>query len=154
VAIDPDSQPASLADALRAQVRLALSASPNCRVACVNVLKQAVLSNDTSNDADGTNRHIARLVSLQHWARPLGLPEGAVTFHVIEAVNAAEALLDYARTNHVDHIIMGARAESLRRNMLGSVSAQVAAHAPCTVSVVRQRAWPDGVDEVESVTAA
>jgi eukaryotic-like serine/threonine-protein kinase len=37
---------------------------------------------------------------------------------------------------------MGARAESAIRNILGSVSAQVAAHAPCTVTVVRQREWP------------
>jgi eukaryotic-like serine/threonine-protein kinase len=108
-------------------------------------LKQAMLSNDSTNQDDGTNRHIARLVALQHWARPLGLGEGAVTFHVIEAINPADALLDYTRTNHVDHIIMGARAESLARNMLGSVSAQVAAHAPCTVSVVRQRAWPENL---------
>jgi eukaryotic-like serine/threonine-protein kinase len=147
VAIDLREQSSELADALRAQVRLAMQSSPNCRVACVNVLKQSAISNDTSLDADGASRHIKRLVALEHWARPLGLPQGAVTFHVLESTSPPDAILDYARTNHVDHIIMGARAESLKRNMLGSVSAQVAAHAPCTVSVVRQRVWPDAEPE-------
>jgi nucleotide-binding universal stress UspA family protein len=44
----------------------------------------------------------------------------------------------------VDHIVMGARAQSLKRRVLGSVSAEVAAEAPCTVTVVRARA--EGVD--------
>jgi hypothetical protein len=40
-------------------------------------------------------------------------------------------------TNHVDHIIIGARQESSRRALLGSVSAKVAAEAGCSVTVVR-----------------
>ncbi|MFN5281012.1 universal stress protein, partial [Bradyrhizobium sp.] len=39
--------------------------------------------------------------------------------------------------NLVDHIIVGARQSSMRRALLGSVSAQVAGEAPCTVTVVR-----------------
>ena len=39
--------------------------------------------------------------------------------------------------NHVDHIVIGARQNSLVRTLLGSVSAKVAAEAPCTVTVVR-----------------
>jgi nucleotide-binding universal stress UspA family protein len=58
---------------------------------------------------------------------------------VLEAVEPAEAILDYARLNNVDHIIMGARANSTMRKLLGSVSARVAAEAPCTVTVVRNR---------------
>ena len=37
----------------------------------------------------------------------------------------------------VDHIIIGARQNSLVRTLLGSVSAKVAAEASCTVTVVR-----------------
>jgi hypothetical protein len=37
----------------------------------------------------------------------------------------------------VDHILIGARQGSLLRTLLGSVSAKVAAEAPCTVTVVR-----------------
>ena len=67
------------------------------------------------------------------------LPEGRVTFHVLEAVSPAAALLDYATANPVDHIVLGARCRSVRRKLLGSVSGEVAAQAPCTVTVVRPR---------------
>ena len=43
------------------------------------------------------------------FAISLRLPEGRVTFHVLEAVNPAAALLDYAAANPVDHIVLGAR---------------------------------------------
>jgi nucleotide-binding universal stress UspA family protein len=67
----------------------------------------------------------------------LRLPDERVTYHVLEAVDAAGALIDFARTNRADHIVLGARASSALRRYLGSVSAQVVAEAPCTVTVVR-----------------
>lgn len=48
-------------------------------------------------------------------------------------------LLGYARRHLVHHIIVGARGSSALRRHLGSVSAAVAAKAPCTVIVVRTR---------------
>ena len=57
--------------------------------------------------------------------------------HVLEAIDPAAAILEFAEVNHVDHIVIGARQNSLVRTLLGSVSAKVAAEAPCTVTVVR-----------------
>jgi nucleotide-binding universal stress UspA family protein len=57
--------------------------------------------------------------------------------HVLEAVDPAAAILEFAEVNHVDHIVIGARQNSLVRTLLGSVSAKVAAEAACTVTVVR-----------------
>ena len=71
------------------------------------------------------------------------LGQGRITFHVLEAIDPAETILDYARVNNVDHIVMGARANSTMRKILGSVSGKVAMEAPCTVTVVRNR----GVEE-------
>ena len=90
-------------------------------------------------NAAGRNKHAQRLAELRHWAEPMRLPEGRVTFHVLEAVSPAAALLDYATANPVDHIVLGARCRSVRRKLLGSVSGEVAAQAPCTVTVVRLR---------------
>ncbi len=58
---------------------------------------------------------------------------------MLEAVDPAAAILTYAEQNRVDQIIIGARQSSLRRSLLGSVSAKVAAEAGCTVTVVRPR---------------
>jgi nucleotide-binding universal stress UspA family protein len=57
--------------------------------------------------------------------------------HVLEAVDPASAILEFTGVNHVDHIVIGARQNSLMRALLGSVSARVAAEAACTVTVVR-----------------
>ena len=116
--------------------------TPDARIACINVLKINRIAIDTSLDEEGRNKHVMRLVALRTWSTGLAVPGGGITFHVLEAVSPADAILDYARENHVDHIVMGARAESAMRSMLGSVSGEVAAHAPCTVTVVRNRARP------------
>ena len=70
-------------------------------------------------------------------AEPLQLENHRLTTHVIESVDPAHAIVEFAQANHVDHIVIGARQNSLRRTLLGSVSAKVAAEAPCTVTVVR-----------------
>lgn len=56
---------------------------------------------------------------------------------VLESPDPAAAILEYAVTNQVDHIIVGARASSSLRRYLGSVSSRVVAEARCTVAVVR-----------------
>jgi serine/threonine protein kinase len=139
VAIDLSDGSAELADALRLSVSRIIEKTPNARIACLNVLKIARISLESDLDAEGNNKHVARLVQLKHWAEPLKAPEGSITYHVIEAVSPAAAILDYARENIVDHIVMGARANSAMRSLLGSVSGEVAAQAPCTVTVVRVR---------------
>ncbi|HJV89936.1 MAG TPA: bifunctional serine/threonine-protein kinase/universal stress protein [Holophagaceae bacterium] len=139
VAVDLSEAAEVGAEALRTAVRQALQSRPGARLACLNVLKQGVLTLDDTLDAEGRNKHLQRLVALRHWAEPLGLEEGWVSFHVLEAPNPATAILGYVHTNHVDHVILGARAQSLKRTLLGSVSGEVAAHSPCTVTIVRTR---------------
>jgi nucleotide-binding universal stress UspA family protein len=100
-------------------------------------LKLGRVTIDRTLDEQGNNKHIDRLVTLRHWASPLKLDENRLTVHVLEAVDPAAAILEFAKVNRVDHIVIGARQNSLVRSLLGSVSAKVAAEAPCTVTVVR-----------------
>jgi eukaryotic-like serine/threonine-protein kinase len=101
------------------------------------VLKLALLMPDESEDAEGRNLHLLRLAVLKHWAAPLAKLPNRVTYHVIEALDPASALIDFARRNHVRHIAIGAGSSSALHRYLGSVSAKVVAEAPCTVTVVR-----------------
>ena len=114
-----------------------LATLPSARLACVNVLKLGRVTIDRTLDEEGNNKHIDRMVALQHWASPLKLDEQRLTVHVLEAIDPASAILEFAAVNHVDHIVIGARQNSLMRSLLGSVSSKVAAEAPCTVTVVR-----------------
>lgn len=139
VAVDFTTTGDAAAEAMRAMIRQLMISMPRARLACVNVLRLRRIGLDTTLDEDGDHKHLQRLIELRHWARPLELPEGSVTFHVLEATKPADAILDYARSNHIDHIVMGARERSTMRSLLGSVSGEVAAEAPCTVTVVRAR---------------
>ncbi|PWR21877.1 bifunctional serine/threonine-protein kinase/universal stress protein [Zavarzinia compransoris] len=141
-AIDFDTLGDEAADAMRDMIRQLMVSMPRARLACVNVLKLRRIGLDSTLDEDGDHKHLQRLIELRHWARPLGLAEGSVTFHVLEATKPADAILDYARANGIDHIVMGARERSTMRSLLGSVSGEVAAEAPCTVTVVRARKDP------------
>ena len=136
-AIDLSQEWEALADALRAAARRVLQSEPQARLACVSVLRTNRIGLDGPNDETGRNRHVALLVQLQHWARPLELLPHRITYHVLEAPDAAEAIIDYARTNRVDHIVIGCRGSSPLRRYLGSVSTRVVAEAPSTVTVVR-----------------
>jgi len=138
VAVDlsPDAEP--LAEALRSAVRRAYEYRRAVRLACVTVrtlLKVGVV--DANVDQAGRNLRVQRLAELKHWALPLGLPTELISFHVLEADDPAAALIEYARENRVDHVVIGARGSSAMRRILGSVSARVVAEAPCTVTIVR-----------------
>jgi nucleotide-binding universal stress UspA family protein len=136
-AVDLSQEWEPLADALRAAVGHVLAAAPDARLACVSILRTNRLAMDAAIDSEGQHRHVQRLVQLQHWARPLELPAGRVTFHVIEAGDPATAIIEYAHANRVDHIVIGARGASPLRRYVGSVSTQVVAEALCTVTVVK-----------------
>jgi serine/threonine protein kinase len=137
VAIDLAEGSASLGEALRIAAERILATLPSARLACLNVLKQSRITIDTALDELGHNKHIDRLIALRHWAEPLKLEDRRLTVHVLEAIDPASAILEFAQANRIDHILIGARQNSLLRKLLGSVSAKVAAEAPCTVTVVR-----------------
>jgi serine/threonine protein kinase len=137
VAVDLAEGSPPLNDALRVMAERILATLPSARLACLNVLKLGRVTIDFTLDEEGHNKRIDRLVALKHWAEPLKLENNRLTAHVLEAVDPANAIVKFAQANHVDHIVIGARQNSLLRNLLGSVSAKVAAEATCTVTVVR-----------------
>jgi len=139
VALDTVEGSDELNAALRMTAARILATLPSARLACVNVLKLGRITIDRTLDEQGQNKHVDRMVALRHWASPLKLDESRLTVHVLEAVDPASAILEFADVNHVDHIIIGARTGSMLRALLGSVSAKVASEAPCTVTVVRPR---------------
>jgi len=137
VALDTAEASDELNDALRTAAMRILATLPGARLACVSVLKLGLITIDRTLDARGHNKHVDRIVALKHWASPLKLDETRLTVHVLEAVDPASAILEFATANHIDHIIIGARQEFGSRALLGRVSSKVASEAPCTVTVVR-----------------
>jgi nucleotide-binding universal stress UspA family protein len=137
VAVDLSGEYDELAAAILAETRRLLAAREDSWLACLTVLRTEIIRETQTVDAQGRSLYINRLVALKDWARPLHLREDRVSYHVIEAVSAADAILNYADHNDIDHIVLGARASSAVRRHLGSVSTKVVAEARCSVSVVR-----------------
>ena len=150
VAVDVQEGAQELNTAILETVRSVLATMPSARLACLNVLKLGIITIDTTLDEHGHNKHVDRMVALRNWAEPLKLGEGRLTVHVLEATDAAKAILDYAETNRADHIVIGARAGSLKRSILGSVSAKVAAEARCSVTVVRPRSKKTDLGDIDA----
>ena len=146
-AVDVTHAEPALLEAVRHTVQRLLQTEPGARLACLAVMKTNRIGLDELVEADGSSKHVNMLVQLKHWARPVvqalalahkdGLQAGRVTFHVLEAPDAASAITEYARKNQVDHIVMGARSSGGLRRYLGSVSAQVVSESACSVTVVR-----------------
>jgi len=136
-AVDLSEGQEELVRELRDAVKKLLQGVPGARLACLNVMKLSRMKIDTYEDAEGHNLHLLRLAELKHWGRPLeGLPN-RITYHVIEAMDPAAALIEFAQKNRINHLVMGARTNSALRRYLGSVSAKVVAEAPCSVTVIR-----------------
>ncbi|MCG6206244.1 bifunctional serine/threonine-protein kinase/universal stress protein [Rhodopseudomonas sp. HC1] len=140
VAIDLTDGSVALNDELRVTAGRILATLPSARLACLNVLKLGRMTIDRTLDEHGHNKHVDRLVALRHWAEPLKLSEDRLTAHVLEAVDPASAILEFAQASRVDHILIGARRNSMLRTLGGSVSAKVASEAGCTVTIVRDSA--------------
>ena len=137
VAIDTTETSGPLNEALRVTTERILATLPSARLACLNVLKLGLVTIDRTLDEKGNNKHVDRLVALRHWASSLNLDESRLTVHVLEAIDPASAILEFTEANQVDHIVIGARKDSMLRTLLGSVSSKVASEARCTVTVVR-----------------
>ncbi len=137
VALDIPHADEKLQQALRDFVRRALAADAHCRITCVTVQAPSILAEEDENHALAHSLFTQRLVEMRHWAQPLALSAEKIRFQVLESNDIADAVLAFAKTNHVDQIIIGARGSSALRRLLGSVSSKVAAAAPCNVTVVR-----------------
>jgi len=127
-------------EALRDAVRRLLSGAHHRRLACATVIRPTPELGGSREEETAARQRLKHLALLRHWAEPLELPASRVSYHVIEAGDAAEALLEYARANAVEHIVIGAPPPDVPlRGILGTVSTRVAIEAPCSVTLARPR---------------
>ncbi len=112
-----------------------LANMPGARLACLNVMQTSLIAIDENVDASGENIHVQRIAELRRWAAPLELPRGKITYHLVEARSIAGGIIDFARSNAVDHLVIGAPAGG--GPAASRLTAQLTTEAPCTVTVVR-----------------
>ncbi|TMH31903.1 MAG: serine/threonine protein kinase [Betaproteobacteria bacterium] len=137
VAVDtanPDDQRQPALQRTTAQV---LSLSSEFRLICVSVIRRSVVAEGPGSES-ASGAYLDHLVRLRHWVEPLQLPLRRLSLHVLESANPENALLEFARRNNVDLIILGAPHPAQRGlAWWRSVASGVTANAHCSVHVVR-----------------
>lgn len=132
-----DASDATLYSLRRAAAR-SLAVRPGARLACVTVVAPGEIDHLVPGRGE-TDVHRVQLQRLRHWAQDLQLDKSPVSFHVIEAGDTAAALLQYARGNAVDLMILGAATHGLKlQRLVATVPMRVALEAPCSVLLVKQ----------------
>jgi nucleotide-binding universal stress UspA family protein len=123
---------------LRGAAARSLGTRPGARLACVTVISGDMTSASQEEKSE-SNVHRRYLSALHQWAQPLEEPGRQISCHVLESGDPAQALLDYARGNNVDVIVMGAATHGLKtQRFVATVPIKVAMDAPCTVVLVKQ----------------
>ncbi len=123
---------------LREAVGRSLGIRPGARLACVTVVSPGEASSTDSEHSETALRrqHITRM---QQWTQALDLQQHQASYHVLEAGDVAQALLQYAQANQVNMLIMGAATHGLQmQRLVATVPIKVAMDAPCTVILVKQ----------------
>ena len=138
VAVDTEHPDDERHSPLQWTTRQIVSLNPEYRLMCVSVIRSAPLGEGAGVLETATGKHLEHKVRLKRWVEPLRLSPSRISLHVVEAASAADTLLELARVNHVDLIVLGAPLPS--KKTLGwwrSSASTVTANAPCSVHVVR-----------------
>jgi serine/threonine protein kinase len=130
VAVDTSHPQDERHGALQLAVRQILQASQEFRLICSSVLPPS----------DTALVHRARL---REWTAPLGLPAERLSLHAVAAADPADVIVELARHNNVDLVVLGAPSDG-ERAWSQSVASAVTARVACSVHVVRvpRRAAP------------
>jgi nucleotide-binding universal stress UspA family protein len=123
---------------LRRAASRSLGLRPGARLACVTVISPG----DTDPGSEASSEvqvHRWQLDRLRQWTQGLDLENRQVSYHVLEARDTAEALLEYARNNNATLMILGAATHGLKlQRLVATVPVRVAMDAPCSVMLVKQ----------------
>jgi eukaryotic-like serine/threonine-protein kinase len=133
VAVDTTHPNDARHPALRRATARVLSLSAEFRLICVSVIRGG-----PGAGGAGDSAHLDHLVLLRHWVDPLRLSPRRLSLHVIESPRPEGALIEFARRNNVDLILIG--APSPTQHALAwwrSVASGVTARAHCSVYAVR-----------------
>jgi serine/threonine protein kinase len=138
VAVDTTHPDDERQPALQRTTAQLLSLSSEFRLICVSVIRRAVVAEGAIDGESASGIYLDHLVRLRHWVEPMRLPARRLSLHVVESANPEEALLEFARSNHVDLIVLGApNPAQLGLAWWRSVASRVTANAHCSVHVVR-----------------
>ena len=125
VAVDTTRMEDERHRAIHATISQLLAFSTDFRLLCLTVIPPSAPP-------------LEHLQRLRRWADPLGLSASRLSLHAIESERPADVIVELARCNNVDELVIGAPREG-GRSWAHSTASAVTAKVNCSVHVVRRR---------------
>jgi eukaryotic-like serine/threonine-protein kinase len=137
-AIDTRQSDEALRERMQTTAKNLLQAYPESRLICLSTIASTPTyeGNHESQTASGIVR--GHLVQLMDWAKPLGLPPERISYHVLEALDPASRIVEFAKDNDASLILIGASHKLPNKVTPWRTSmTKIVEEAPCSVHIVR-----------------
>ncbi len=137
-AIDTRQSDTDLRERMQTTAKNLLYAYPESRLVCLSTIASTPTfeGNQESETASGIVR--GHLVQLMEWAKPLKLPPERISYHVLEALDPASRIVEFAKDNDASLILIGASHKLPNKVTPWRTSmTKIVEEAPCSVHIVR-----------------
>ena len=137
-AIDTRQSDEDLRERMQTTAKNLLQAYPESRLICLSTIASTPTyeGSHESQTASGIVR--GHLVQLMDWAKPLGLPPERISYHVLEALDPASRIVEFAKDNDASLILIGASHKLPNKVTPWRTSmTKIVEEAPCSVHIVR-----------------
>jgi serine/threonine protein kinase len=137
-AIDTRQSDENLRERMQVTAKNLLQAYPESRLVCISTIASTPTyeGKHESETASGIVR--GHLVQLMEWAKPLKLPPERISYHVLEAMDPASRIVEFAKDNDASLILIGASHKLPNKVTPWRTSmTKIVEEAPCSVHIVR-----------------
>lgn len=137
-AIDTRQSDENLRERMQTTAKNLLQAYPESRLVCLSTIASTPTyeGNHESQTASGVVR--GHLVQLMEWAKPLKLPPERISYHVLEALDPASRIVEFAKDNDASLILIGASHKLPNKVTPWRTSmTKIVEEATCSVHIVR-----------------
>ena len=137
-AIDTRQSDEDLRERMQVTAKNLLQAYRESRLVCISTITSTPTfeGNLESETASGIVR--SHLVQLMDWAKPLKLPPERISYHVLEAIDPASRIVEFAKDNDASLILIGASHKLPNKVTPWRTSmTKIVEEAPCSVHIVR-----------------
>lgn len=137
-AIDTRRSDEDLRERMQTTAKNLLQAYPESRLVCLSTISSTPTfeGNKENETASGIVR--GHLVQLMDWAKPLKLPPERISYHVLEALDPASRIVEFAKDNDASLILIGASHKLPNKVTPWRTSmTKIVEEAPCSVHIVR-----------------
>jgi serine/threonine protein kinase len=137
-AIDTRQSDEALRERMQITAKNLLHAYPESRLICLSTIASTPTyeGNHESQTASGIVR--GHLVQLMEWAKPLKLPPERISYHVLEALDPASRIVEFAKDNDASLILIGASHKLPNKVTPWRTSmTKIVEEATCSVHIVR-----------------